>query len=54
MNYTVEETSQKIRMSITWIRQKITAKKINVIRVGGKVFISQTEIDRINTDGVEK
>ncbi|MBL0716408.1 MAG: helix-turn-helix domain-containing protein [Desulfosarcina sp.] len=54
MNNTPEEAAKKIRMSTSWVRQQITAKKINVIRIGGKIFISQDEIDKINTKGVEK
>ena len=53
MNNTVEETAKKIRMSVTWVRQQITNKKINAIKFGGKIFVSQHEIDRINVEGIK-
>jgi excisionase family DNA binding protein len=44
---TIPETATKIRMSESWLRQKVFEKQIRVVRIGRRVFISQETIDEL-------
>ena len=50
---TVTEAAKELRMAPLWIRQKIKAKEIKFIKLGGRYFISKEEIERCKKDGVK-
>lgn len=54
MRYTVKEAAKELRMSVTWMRTAINADKVNVTRLGAKIFIDTVEIDRIKKEGIKK
>lgn len=53
-NFNLLETAKKIRMSLSWVSNKVKEKKINVVRLGGKIFVTEQEIERILREGVAK
>jgi len=51
---TIKETAKELRMTEMWIRKKIYAGKIKHVRLGGRYFVPDDEINRCKTEGVEK
>lgn len=50
--FTFKEAIIELRMSRSWMIQKIKEGKINVTRLGKKMFFAADEIERIKKDGV--
>lgn len=49
--FTVEEAANVTRMSESWWRQKISKQEIGHTRIGGRVFIPETVIDKLFEKG---
>lgn len=52
--FTLKETLQELRLSRAWMMQKIREKKVNVVRMGSKIYFNSDEIERIKKEGVAK
>jgi excisionase family DNA binding protein len=46
-HYNIPESSEKLKMSEAWIRQKIFKKEIRYLKIGRRVFIPKETIDEI-------
>ena len=49
---TIEEASKKTKMSVSWWRQKISAREIRFVRLGRRVFIPEDTIQKILHEGM--
>jgi excisionase family DNA binding protein len=50
--YTIPEASTKTRMSNAWIRKKIYQREIRYLKIGRRVFIPESTIDKILKESV--
>ena len=50
-NYTSDEVAKTLRVSSSWVRQKIMQQKLPVTRIGKKVFIKGSTILHIYKNG---
>jgi len=51
--YKVKELAEKLNVSESWINKKIKEDKIKVVWFGGVRRVTETELERIKTLGVE-
>jgi excisionase family DNA binding protein len=50
-NYTSDEVAETLRVSSSWVRQKIMQNKLPVTRIGKKVFVKGSTILHIYKNG---
>jgi len=51
-NYSIAESSEKIGMSPSWFRQKISQREIKFLRLGGRIFITGETLINLMRDAV--
>ena len=49
----IKEVAEVLKVSEKWVYEKIREGKIKSVNLGGNIRISEDELNRIKTEGVE-
>ena len=51
-HYTIKEAAEYSRLSISWWRQKISKKEVRHLKIGRRVFVPESTLQKMFTDGI--
>jgi len=52
IHYTIKEAAEQSKMSVSWWRMKVHKKEVRYVKIGKRVFIPKSTIDKLFVDGV--
>jgi excisionase family DNA binding protein len=50
--YTIKESAEKSRLSVSWWRQKISNKEVRYLKIGRRVFVPESTLEKMFSDAV--
>jgi len=51
-HYTIKEAVEQSRLSVSWWQQKISKKEIRYLKIGRRVFVPESTLQKMFTDAV--
>lgn len=51
--YKIKEVAKILKVSEKWLYEKIREGKIKPVNLGGNIRVSEDELNRIKTEGIE-
>jgi excisionase family DNA binding protein len=51
-HYTIKEVAEQSRLSVSWWRQRISKKEMRYLKIGRRVFVPESTLQKMFTDGI--
>ena len=51
-HYTIKEVAEQSRLSVSWWRQRISKKEMWYLKIGRRVFVPESTLQKMFTDGI--